>query len=339
MSYSLVRNFLFRLEAERAHDVTLSLLRRAEKLRLLKPFLPAPVASPVKLMGIEFPNRIGLAAGLDKNATCISGLSRLGFGFIEVGTVTPRPQAGNPKPRLFRLEDRYALINRMGFNNDGVDALAEQVRRSGFKGVLGINIGKNKDTPADQALDDYLICLDKVYELASYVTINISSPNTPGLRALQLGESLKTLLAGLKARQLVLEKRHGRYVPLVIKVAPDLVPEEVIMVARQLTEQGMDGLIATNTTLSRAGVEGHANGKETGGLSGAPLTQRADEILAAFREALPEGFPIIASGGVMTPQDAQRKLSSGADLVQIYTGLIYGGPALIHNCAKLASAI
>lgn len=339
MSYALIRPLLFRLDPETAHGLTLKSLAFAEATGLLAAMLPGKVQAPVELMGLAFPNRVGLAAGLDKDATCIRGLSRLGFGFIEVGTVTPRPQNGNPKPRLFRLEDRAALINRMGFNNLGVDALVQRVRQTRFDGVLGINIGKNKDTAAERALDDYVYCLNQVYALADYVTVNISSPNTPGLRALQLGDSLKTLLSGLKKAQGQLAEKHGREVPLVLKVAPDLVDEEIVTVARELKSQGMNGLIATNTTLSRAGVEGHPHARESGGLSGGPLTQRADAVLKAFRQELGSDFPIIASGGVMSPADARHKIECGADLVQIYTGLIYGGPRLVRNSAKVLAGV
>lgn len=326
------------MDPETSHHVTLKSIRLAEKAGLLGLFVPPPVSQPVSLMGLQFPNAVGLAAGLDKNAECIRGMSRLGFGFIEVGTVTPRPQAGNPKPRLFRIEEREGIINRMGFNNEGVDYLVRQVKASNFKGVLGINIGKNKDTPAENALEDYLYCLEKVYDLSSYVTINISSPNTPGLRALQMGDSLQQLLEGLKEKQHSLSRSRGRYVPLVLKVAPDLTEEEIVAVATQLKAFEMDGVIATNTTLSRSGVEGLPNAKETGGLSGAPLTQRATQILKTLRANLGDGFPIIASGGVMSAQDAIGKLNAGAQLVQIYSGLIYRGPGLIREVAEAIAA-
>lgn len=326
------------MDPETSHHVTLKSIRLAEKAGLLGLFVPPPVSQPVSLMGLQFPNAVGLAAGLDKNAECIRGMSRLGFGFIEVGTVTPRPQAGNPKPRLFRIEEREGIINRMGFNNEGVDYLVRQVKASNFKGVLGINIGKNKDTPAENALEDYLYCLEKVYDLSSYVTINISSPNTPGLRALQMGDSLQQLLEGLKEKQHSLSRSSGRYVPLVLKVAPDLTEEEIVAVATQLKAFEMDGVIATNTTLSRSGVEGLPNAKETGGLSGAPLTQRATQILKTLRANLGDGFPIIASGGVMSAQDAIGKLNAGAQLVQIYSGLIYRGPGLIREVAEAIAA-
>ncbi|MBK8969985.1 MAG: quinone-dependent dihydroorotate dehydrogenase [Hahellaceae bacterium] len=338
MSYAFVKNCLFRMDPETSHHVTLKSIRLAEKAGLLGLFVPPPVSQPVSLMGLQFPNAVGLAAGLDKNAECIRGMSRLGFGFIEVGTVTPRPQAGNPKPRLFRIEEREGIINRMGFNNEGVDYLVRQVKASNFKGVLGINIGKNKDTPAENALEDYLYCLEKVYDLSSYVTINISSPNTPGLRALQMGDSLQQLLEGLKEKQHSLSRSRGRYVPLVLKVAPDLTEEEIVAVATQLKAFEMDGVIATNTTLSRSGVEGLPNAKETGGLSGAPLTQRATQILKTLRANLGDGFPIIASGGVMSAQDAIGKLNAGAQLVQIYSGLIYRGPGLIREVAEAIAA-
>lgn len=321
------------MDPETSHNLTLKSIRIAEKTGLLGAFVPPPVSQPVSLMGLQFPNAVGLAAGLDKNAECIRGMSRLGFGFVEVGTVTPRPQPGNPKPRLFRIEERQAIINRMGFNNEGVDHLVRQVKAASFKGILGINIGKNKDTAAERALDDYLYCLDKVYDLSSYVTINISSPNTPGLRALQMGDSLQQLLGGLKEKQHALSRSRGRYVPLVLKVAPDLTDEEIAAVAASLKAFDMDGVIATNTTLSQR-RRGDAKRQGNGGLSGAPLTQRATQILKSLRSHLGEGFPIIASGGVMSAQDAIEKLNAGAQLVQIYSGLIYHGPGLIREVAE-----
>lgn len=334
MSYAFVKKVLFRLDPETAHDLTLKALRASDKTGLLKVFMPPSLYRPRQLMGLEFPNAVGLAAGLDKNAECMQGLARLGFGFIEVGTVTPRPQLGNEKPRLFRIEDRQAIINRMGFNNHGVDYLVRQVKKSGYRGILGINIGKNKDTPAENALDDYIYCLEKVYDLASYITINISSPNTPGLRALQMGDPLQQLLEGLKRMQQDLTVKRGRYVPLVLKVAPDLTEDEIEGVAEKLIEFEMDGVIATNTTLSRAGVEGARNARETGGLSGKPLTRRATHVLGQLRSKLGDTYPIIASGGVMTAQDAMDKVKAGANLVQIYTGLIYNGPELVAASAR-----
>ncbi len=334
VSYALVRKVLFRFDPETAHNLTLKSLQIAEKAGVLGLVMPASFYHPVSLMGLEFPNAVGLAAGLDKNAECIQGLARLGFGFIEVGTVTPRPQSGNAQPRLFRIPERQAIINRMGFNNHGVDHLVRQVRQSAFRGILGINIGKNKDTPPEGALADYLYCLDKVYDISSYVTINISSPNTPGLRALQMGDALQELLDGLKRRQQSLARERGRYVPLVLKVAPDLTEDEIGAVAGKLLEFGIDGVIATNTTLSRAGVEGVEHGRETGGLSGRPLTRRATQVLAQLRAGLGPDFPIIASGGVMSAQDAVDKMKAGANLVQVYTGLIYGGPGLVHSTVR-----
>jgi len=285
-------------------------------------------------MGLDFPNPVGLAAGLDKDGECIKAWEALGFGFIEVGTVTPRPQPGNPKPRMFRLPPAQALINRMGFNNQGVDFLVEQVRRTRFKGVLGINIGKNADTPVERASDDYLIGLRKVYPWASYITVNISSPNTPGLRDLQYGEALDRLLAALKEEQQRLADVHGRYVPLAIKIAPDLADVDVRTVGQALLRHGMDAVIATNTTFSRAGVESLRHAQETGGLSGAPLMARSTEVVRQLAEVLEGRLPIIAVGGILSGADAAAKIAAGASLVQIYTGFIYRGPELIREAVK-----
>jgi dihydroorotate dehydrogenase len=290
-------------------------------------------------MGLDFPNPIGLAAGLDKNAQYIDSLATLGCGFIEVGTVTPRSQPGNPQPRLFRLPAAQALINRMGFNNDGVDNLLANVNKAHFKGILGINIGKNFDTPLPQALDDYLICLNKIYAYADYVTVNISSPNTPGLRQLQQAQELARLLNGLKQAQRQLAQQHEKYVPLVIKIAPDLSTTELTTLAEQLLEHQIEGVIATNTTLSRSGVEKLPHANETGGLSGSPLSARATEVVAQLHQLLGEQIPIIAAGGVMSVADAQAKWQAGARLIQIYTGLIYRGPILIKELAEASSSI
>ena len=287
---------------------------------------------PVICMGIQFPNPIGLAAGLDKNGAYIDALADLGFGFIEIGTITPRPQAGNPHPRLFRLPKAKAIINRMGFNNDGVDKLIENVKASKFKGILGINIGKNADTPVENAVDDYLICLEKVYNYASYITVNISSPNTKNLRSLQSGDALTELLSTLKKRQLDLAEENSHYVPLVLKVAPDLEAEDVQFISKQLIEFKIDGLIVTNTTLSREGVEGLPFAEEAGGLSGAPVFEKSTACLTAFSKALNGEVPLIGVGGILSGEQAVAKREAGASLVQVYSGLIYTGPDLVKDC-------
>ncbi len=289
-------------------------------------------AKPVTCMGIEFPNPVGLAAGLDKNGAYIDALAALGFGFIEIGTITPRPQAGNPHPRLFRLPQAKAIINRMGFNNDGVDKLIENVKAAKFKGVLGINIGKNADTPVEKAVDDYLICLEKVYNYASYITVNISSPNTKNLRSLQSGDALTELLQTLKQRQLALAEEHQHYVPLVLKVAPDLEPSDIEFIAWQLLQFKIDGLIVTNTTLSREGVENLPHGDEAGGLSGAPVFEKSTACLAAFAKILEGKIPLIGVGGILSGEQAVAKRNAGATLVQVYSGLVYTGPELVKDC-------
>lgn len=289
-------------------------------------------AKPVTCMGIDFPNPVGLAAGLDKNGAYIDALAALGFGFIEIGTITPRPQAGNPHPRLFRLPQAKAIINRMGFNNDGVDKLIENVKAAKFKGVLGINIGKNADTPVEKAVDDYLICLEKVYNYASYITVNISSPNTKNLRSLQSGDALTELLQTLKQRQLALAEEHQHYVPLVLKVAPDLEPSDIEFIAQQLLQFKIDGLIVTNTTLSREGVENLPHGDEAGGLSGAPVFEKSTACLAAFAKILEGKIPLIGVGGILSGEQAVAKRNAGATLVQVYSGLVYTGPELVKDC-------
>ena len=289
-------------------------------------------AKPVTCMGIDFPNPVGLAAGLDKNGAYIDALAALGFGFIEIGTITPRPQAGNPHPRLFRLPQAKAIINRMGFNNDGVDKLIENVKAAKFKGVLGINIGKNADTPVEKAVDDYLICLEKVYNYASYITVNISSPNTKNLRSLQSGDALTELLQTLKQRQLALAEEHQHYVPLVLKVAPDLEPSDIEFIAQQLLQFKIDGLIVTNTTLSREGVENLPHGDEAGGLSGAPVFEKSTACLAAFAKTLEGKIPLIGVGGILSGEQAVAKRNAGATLVQVYSGLVYTGPELVKDC-------
>ena len=289
-------------------------------------------AKPVTCMGIEFPNPVGLAAGLDKNGAYIDALAGQGFGFIEIGTITPRPQAGNPHPRLFRLPQAKAIINRMGFNNEGVDQLVENVKAAKFKGILGINIGKNADTPVEKAVDDYLICLEKVYNYASYITVNISSPNTKNLRSLQSGDALTELLETLKNRQLELAQEYQHYVPLVLKVAPDLDNSDIAFIAKQLLQFKIDGLIVTNTTLSREGVDGLEHAEEAGGLSGAPVFEKSTACLAAFAAVLKGQIPLIGVGGILSGVDAAAKKQAGASLVQVYSGLIYTGPELVKDC-------
>jgi dihydroorotate dehydrogenase len=329
MLYSLARPLLFTLAPERAHELTLSLLKSSHKLGLMR---QAVAAKPVTCMGIEFPNPVGLAAGLDKNGAYIDALAAQGFGFIEIGTITPKPQDGNPEPRLFRLPEAKAIINRMGFNNHGVDQLIENVKAAKFKGVLGINIGKNAATPVENAVDDYLICLEKVYNYASYITVNISSPNTKNLRSLQSGDALTELLETLKNRQLELAEEHQHYVPLVLKVAPDLESEDIQFIAKQLLQFKIDGLIVTNTTLSREGVENLKHGDEAGGLSGAPVFVKSTACLAAFSKALGGQIPLIGVGGILSGEDALAKKNAGAALVQVYSGLIYTGPKLVKDC-------
>ncbi|QOW50037.1 MULTISPECIES: quinone-dependent dihydroorotate dehydrogenase [unclassified Acinetobacter] len=329
MLYSLARPLLFTLAPERAHELTLSLLKSSHKMGMMRQNV---ASKPVTCMGIEFPNPVGLAAGLDKNGAYIDALASQGFGFIEIGTITPLPQSGNPEPRLFRLPKAKAIINRMGFNNDGVDQLIENVKAAKFKGVLGINIGKNAVTPVEKAVVDYLICLEKVYNYASYITVNISSPNTKNLRSLQSGDALTELLETLKKRQLELADENQHYVPLVLKVAPDLEPEDINFIAQQLLKFKIDGLIVTNTTLSREGVEGLPFGDEAGGLSGAPVFEKSTACLAAFAKVLNGQIPLIGVGGILSGADAVAKQKAGASLVQVYSGLIYTGPTLVKDC-------
>lgn len=332
--YSVFKPLLFKLDAEKAHDLTLKSLRFAAKAGLLRLLGKPPVTRPRQVMGLTFPSAVGLAAGLDKNAACIDGMAALGFGFIEVGTVTPRPQPGNPKPRLFRVTEADGIINRFGFNNLGVDQLIENVKRTKYKGILGINIGKNFDTPNARAVDDYLICLRKVYPHASYVTVNISSPNTKNLRALQEKEALGNLLAALKKEQATLAEAYGRYVPIALKIAPDLEAEQVHEIADLLMQHQFDGVIATNTTLSRVAVEGMLHAQETGGLSGAPVRERSTLVIRQLADRLQGRVPIIGVGGIMNGQDAAEKIAAGASLVQIYSGLIYRGPHLVKEVAR-----
>ncbi len=328
MLYPLVRSALFKLEPETAHHVTLDNLARAERLGLMK-LWPRVPDQPVEAFGLTFRNPVGLSAGLDKNGDYIDGLASLGFGFIEIGTVTPRPQPGNPKPRMFRLPQAGALINRLGFNNNGVDNLVRNVERARYDGVLGINIGKNFDTPVERAEDDYLICLEKVYAHADYVTVNISSPNTQGLRSLQSEDALTRLLAALKERQTQLSGEHGRYVPLLVKIAPDLELAEVEGIAGVLKALEIDGVIATNTTISRTAVAGLPHGQEAGGLSGLPVREASGRVLRELNAALDGCMPIIGVGGISDADSAAEKIRAGASLVQIYTGFIYEGPCLI----------
>lgn len=333
--YEVIRDLLFLMEPERAHKTTLRLLSASTWLGAgcLLGTRSRP-AAPCKVLGIDFPNPLGLAAGMDKNGDCIAALGQLGFGFIEVGTVTPRPQPGNTPPRVFRIPQRQALINRLGFNNKGVDHLIRQVRRSGYGGVLGINIGKNFDTPLERAIDDYLTGLQRVYAHASYVVVNVSSPNTPRLRTLQHGRMLDELLATLKAEQRWLAALHERYVPLVVKIAPDLDDAAIDALAQQLLENAVDGVIAANSTLSREGVEGLRYASEGGGLSGAPLRKRSTRALRRLSGAFKGRMPLIGVGGIVCGADAAEKMNAGANLVQIYTGLVYRGPELIDEIVR-----
>ena len=330
--YSLLRTALFHLDPETTHHLTLSGLKTAHSLGLSRLIAKRPADDPRTVMGLTFPNPVGLAAGLDKNGDCINGLAALGFGFIEIGTVTPLPQPGNPKPRLFRLPQAQGIINRMGFNNDGVDRLIENVQHAGYRGILGINIGKNASTPIEKAADDYLICLRKVYAHASYVTVNISSPNTKNLRQLQDEAALNNLLMLLKAEQQKLADTHGKYVPIALKIAPDMEGEQIAQIARLLLQHRIDAVIATNTTLSREGVEHLPHGAEAGGLSGAPVRDKSTAVVRALAAELQGALPIIGVGGILSGADAAEKINAGAALVQIYSGLIYRGPALVGEC-------
>lgn len=336
--YSLLRNVLFRFDAETSHEISLDCIGAAERLRLLSLFAPKIPSNEKVVMGLTFPNPIGLAAGLDKNGDYFNGLGRLGFGFIEIGTVTPLPQEGNPLPRLFRLREHEAIINRMGFNNKGVEHLAERVRRRRYQGVLGINIGKNKITPENDALSDYEKCMDSVYPLADYITINISSPNTPGLRNLQFGAALDNLLEGLKERQQKLSRRFQKYVPLAVKIAPDMSRDELAAVSQSFLKMEIDGVVATNTTISRAAVADAKFATEGGGLSGKPLMAQSTQVVSDLANALKGRIPIIAVGGVFSGEDAVAKMEAGADLVQIYSGFIYRGPELIKEAADAVAS-
>lgn len=332
--YPIVKPLLFSIDAEKAHDLTLSTLKITEKSGLLNLYSKAPVCQPRQVMGLTFPNAVGLAAGLDKNGAVIDGMAALGFGFVEVGTVTPRSQPGNPKPRLFRVVEAEGIINRFGFNNLGLDNLIENVKSANYRGILGINIGKNFDTPIESAVDDYLICLRKVYAYASYITVNISSPNTKNLRALQEKEALSQLLASLKFEQEKLSQQHGRYVPLALKIAPDLDAQQISEIADLLLTHKIDAVIATNTTLSRVQVQGLKNAEEAGGLSGAPVKEQSTKVIQLLSQRLQGALPIIGVGGILSGADAVEKIAAGADLVQIYSGLIYKGPKLVHDVCK-----
>ncbi|WP_148254361.1 quinone-dependent dihydroorotate dehydrogenase [Aidingimonas lacisalsi] len=331
--YRFVRPLLFRLDPETAHGITLSALDMAHRLGMAGVLGGGRVDDPVELMGLHFPNRVGLAAGLDKNGDHLDALGALGFGFVEVGTVTPRPQEGNARPRLFRLPEAGAIINRMGFNNRGVDHLVARVRSSRYTGVIGINIGKNLTTPVERAVDDYLTCLAKVHAHAHYISVNLSSPNTPGLRNLQFGEHLDALLSALREESLRLDQANGRRVPLAVKIAPDMSSDEVALVARSLTTHAIDAVIATNTTIARDAVTGLRHGKENGGLSGRPVHEASTIVVRELRRQLP-GMPIIGVGGIDSGSAALAKREAGADLVQLYSGLIYRGPALVGECAQ-----
>ncbi len=335
-AYSLARALLFRLDPEAAHHLSMSGLRTAEAAGLLRFAFPEPdCIAPVEVMGLRFPNRVGLAAGLDKEGNTIDALGRLGFGFVEIGTITPRPQPGNPKPRLFRLVDREAIINRMGFNNPGIhEGVANVSRSRHFAGPVGFNLGKNKDTPNEQAVEDYLIGLRAAYPVADYIAVNLSSPNTPGLRDLQGEDSAARLLERLKLEQARLAAEHGRQVPLLFKVAPDLEADHITGLARVFRDGGLDGLIATNTTIDREAVAGHPRAGETGGLSGRPLTRRSREVVAAFAAELGGRIPIIGVGGISSPQDARGMIDAGASLVQLYTAFIFQGPRLVQQIAR-----
>ncbi|NIF82067.1 quinone-dependent dihydroorotate dehydrogenase [Comamonas sp. Tr-654] len=341
--YSLTRPILFGMDPEAAHDLTMNLMAKGQNTLLQKAWARPLISDPIELAGLKFPNRVGMAAGLDKNARCIDALAAMGFGFVEVGTVTPRPQPGNPKPRMFRIPEKNALINRLGFNNEGLDAFLANVRRSqvrskagnnGGSMLLGLNIGKNATTPIEEATSDYIKALDGVYPHADYVTVNISSPNTKNLRALQSDEALDALLGAVANRREQLSSQHGKRTPVFVKIAPDLDEEQVGVIAATLERHGMDGVIATNTTVSRDAVKGLQHAEETGGLSGAPVLEASNQIIRQLRSALGSRFPIIGVGGILSGADAVSKIRAGADVVQIYSGLIYRGPDLVTEAAQ-----
>lgn len=339
MFYNLARKALFTLDAEVSHELALDLLGAGERLGLISPFMPSIADNPVEVMGLTFRNPVGMAAGLDKNGDYFNALGQLGFGSVEIGTVTPRPQPGNPKPRMFRLPEHEAIINRMGFNNKGVDHLVERVKRRRFDGILGINIGKNFDTPVSEAESDYRKGMAAVYAYADYITVNVSSPNTPGLRDLQFGESLNRLLVALKDEQQQLQTLHGRYVPVAVKIAPDMDATEIKAVAQALLAAGIDGVIATNTTIGREGIEGSSLAAEAGGLSGRPVMSKSTEVVRQLYAELGDKLPIIAVGGILSGSDAAAKIEAGAKLVQLYSGFIYRGPTLISEVCDAIAAL
>ena len=332
--YGLARPFLFCLDAERAHDIGLTGIETAYRTGLGGLFASKPAPLRTRVFGIDFPNPVGLAAGLDKNGAYVDALAALGFGFIEIGTTTPRPQSGNPKPRMWRLPDHKAVINRLGFNNEGVDALMRNVERARFGGVLGINIGKSKDTPNERAVDDYLFCLERVYARASYITVNISSPNTQGLRDLQEEETLKRFVGTLRDAQERLASQHGARKPMLLKIAPDLSDAELDGIATVLRDARVDGVICTNTTIDRTAVSGAPHAAETGGLSGKPLFAKATAVLRGMKQRLGDATPLIGVGGITDGVGAAEKIAAGASLVQFYTGMVYRGPALIGECVE-----
>ena len=342
--YSLSRAVLFGMQPEAAHDFTMDMLAKGQNTPLACAWRQSRVNDPISLAGLRFPNRVGMAAGLDKNARAIDGLGAMGFGFVEVGTVTPLAQPGNPKPRMFRIPERDALINRLGFNNDGLAAFVANVKKAQFRKqasplLLGLNIGKNAATPIENATSDYLACLDGVYPHADYITVNISSPNTKNLRALQSDEALDALLSALVQRREQLAREHGKYKPVFLKIAPDLTEEQVSVIANSLKAHGMDGVIATNTTISREAVKGMPHAEEAGGLSGAPAFEASNRVIRLLRAALGKDFPIIGVGGIMRAEDAVTKIQAGADVVQIYSGLIYAGPELVVQSARALRAL
>ncbi|HAS6189034.1 quinone-dependent dihydroorotate dehydrogenase [Vibrio vulnificus] len=334
MLYRLARAGFFQLDAEKAHDLAIQNFKRFTGTPIDLFYRQQLPNRPVECMGLTFRNPVGLAAGLDKNGECIEAFDAMGFGFVEVGTVTPRAQSGNDKPRLFRLVGAEGIINRMGFNNLGVDNLIENVKKAKYSCILGINIGKNKDTPIEKGAEDYLICMEKVYEYAGYIAVNISSPNTPGLRTLQYGEALDELLVELKRKQAELEEKHGKYVPLALKIAPDLTDDEIRQICQSLINNKIDGVIATNTTLDRTMVEGMKHAQEAGGLSGRPLQSRSTEVVRLLRKELQGNIPIIGVGGVDSYVAAKEKMLAGSDLVQVYSGFIYHGPGLVRDIVK-----
>ncbi|BDU37118.1 quinone-dependent dihydroorotate dehydrogenase [Vibrio nigripulchritudo] len=334
MLYRLARTGFFQLDAEKAHDLAIENFKRFNGTPFDLFYRQQLPNRPVECMGLTFKNPVGLAAGLDKNGECIDAFGAMGFGFVEVGTVTPRPQPGNDKPRLFRLVEAEGIINRMGFNNMGVDHLVENVKKSTYDGIIGINIGKNKDTPIEKGSEDYLICMEKVYQYAGYIAVNISSPNTPGLRSLQYGEALDELLSDLKSKQAELEIKHGKYVPLALKIAPDLSDDEIVQICDSLLKNKIDGVIATNTTLDRSIVDGMKHANEAGGLSGRPVQSRSTEVVRKLHEELGDKLPIIGVGGIDSYVAAKEKLMAGASLVQVYSGFIYKGPGLVRDIVK-----